>query len=153
MTYPIKIKNAIELLSENYKQLAINIAKKILEGEPLNGIKQDEEVASYSLWRDEEDYIIDWEMSAEQIKRFIDAVGFPYKGAITIVGDRKARVVDTKVFNDVFIENRTPGKIIFSKTNYPVVVCGKGLLMITHIVDDETGNSLLPFNKFRLRFK
>jgi methionyl-tRNA formyltransferase len=153
VTYPIKIQNAIELLTENYKQLATDIAKIILEGESLNGSKQNEEKASYSLWRDEEDYTINWEMPAEQIKRFIDAVGYPYKGAMTIVGDKNARVLEAEVFNDVYIENRTSGKIIFIKNNYPVIVCGKGLLMITNIVDNESGNSLLPFNKFRLRLK
>jgi len=153
VTHPIKIQNAIELLTENYKQLAIDIANRIFEGESISGEKQNEEKASYSLWRDEEDYIINWEMPAEQIKRFIDAVGYPYKGAVTIIGDRKARVLEAEVFPDVHIENRTSGKIIFIKKNCPVIVCGKGLLMITGVVDDDAGNSLLPLNKFRLRLK
>lgn len=151
ITYPLKIQNAIEMITENYKRLAIDMSKKILGGELLKGSMQDEEKASYSLWRDEDDYIIDWKMPAVQIKRFIDAVGYPYKGAITTAGDRQARVLDTEIFNDVYIENRTPGKVIFIKNNCPVIVCGVGLLKITDIVDNKTGNSLLPFSKFRMR--
>jgi methionyl-tRNA formyltransferase len=153
ITYPIKIQKAIEILTKKYEELAIEIGKKILRGEPITGIKQDESKASYSLWRDEEDYMIDWQMCAERIKRFIDAVGFPYKGAMSRIEDREVRILDAEVLNDVQIVNRTPGKVIFIKNECPVVVCGKGLLMITRIVDDKTGNSLLPFKKIRVRFK
>ncbi len=153
VSYPIKIQNAIELLAVNYKELALEITRKIVEEKTLHGIKQDEHEASYSLWRDEDDYIIDWGQSAEQIKRFIDAVSYPYKGSMTMVGDKRARVIEAEVLDDVYIENRTPGKVIFMKNNKPVVVCGDGLLLINDIVDDETSNSLLPFSKFRLRFK
>lgn len=153
ISYPIKIQDAIELLIVNYKELAIEITRKIVEEKILHGVKQDESEASYSLWRDEDDYIIDWGQSAEQIKRFIDAVSYPYKGSMTMIGDKKVRIIEAEVLDDVCIENRIPGKVIFMKANKPVVVCGKGLLMINDIVDDGTNKSLLPFSKFRLRFK
>jgi methionyl-tRNA formyltransferase len=153
VTYPIKIQQAIELVNGNYNELALKIAEKISNGDLLIGEKQNEEKASYSLWRDEDDYIIDWEQSSDQIKRFIDAVGYPYKGASTMVDGKKARIVDASIVDDVSIENRIPGKVIFVKQGMPVIVCRKGLLMITDIVDNETGNQLLPLSKFRTRMQ
>ena len=41
--------------------------------------KQKESEATYSLWRDENDYFINWELPIKKICRFIDALGFPYK--------------------------------------------------------------------------
>ena len=35
----------------------------------------------YSLWRDEEDYQIDWNKNCQEIRRMVDAVRFPYVGA------------------------------------------------------------------------
>jgi len=152
VNYPIKIQNAIQLLSENYKALAIKIVSQIMEGHALNGMEQDDREASYSLWHDEEDYIIDWEKSSEEIKRFIDAVGYPYKGALSILENKKARIIEAEVVDDVHIENRTPGKVIFVKDHKPVVVCGKGLIRIIDLVDAATNASLLPLSKFRIRF-
>jgi methionyl-tRNA formyltransferase len=153
VNYPIKIQRAIELLVKNYTDLAIEITQKIVKETALHGVKQDETKASYSLWRDEKDYYIDWEQDAERIKRFTDAVSYPYKGSLTIIEGKKARILEAEVVENVHIENRTPGKIIFFKQNKPVAVCRKGLLRIVDIVDDETGESLLPFHKFRLRLE
>ncbi|RLA00430.1 MAG: methionyl-tRNA formyltransferase [Gammaproteobacteria bacterium] len=151
--YPIKIQAAIEILAENYKELAIQLMNLIASGgQALTGIPQDETQATYSLWRDEDDYKIDWSQSADQIKRFVDAVGWPYKGASTVIDGKEVRIIDADVFGDVTIDNRTPGKVIFVKQNYPIVVCGKGLLKITAMVESQTNKSLLPLLKFRMKF-
>ncbi|GJM73208.1 hypothetical protein HMSSN036_54240 [Paenibacillus macerans] len=63
--------------------LVDKIASDILQGKKIIGFPQNEKEASYSLWRDEEDYLIDWSMDSEYVHRFIDATGFPYKGAAT----------------------------------------------------------------------
>ena len=153
LSYPIKIQDAIELMISSYKEMALRIIQKIANGETMQTVKQNEKEASYSLWRDEEDYKIDWSQSSEYIKRFIDAVGFPYKGAATTVSNKIARILDAEVVKDVKIENRTPGKVIFVEGFKPVVVCGTGLLKINEIVDDQTKKSLLPMSRFRIRFK
>ncbi|MMZ71732.1 hypothetical protein D1872_352860 [compost metagenome] len=57
------------------------------------------------------------------------------------------------VVDDVKIEIRTPGKIIFFEDGFPIVVCGKGLLKILSIRDDKSQKELLPLKKFRVRFK
>lgn len=153
ITYPIKIQQAIELVTQNYLALASSILREIVSGTVIRGHVQDHEQASYSLWRDDDDYRIDWTRPAVEISRLVDAVGFPYRGACTMVENRPARLLDADALDDVAIENRSPGKVIFVREQYPIVVCGVGLLRVRTLVDDETGQSLLPLAKFRTRFR
>lgn len=152
ISYPIKIQQAIDLITQIYVELARKIIDIIAIEKPLYGTPQNESCASISLWRDEEDYCIDWSMSACYIRRFIDAVGYPYRGAFTKVDGKPARVLESDIFPDSLIENRTPGKVIFIKEGFPVVVCGKGLLIIRKLVSENSGKSMLPLKKFRIRF-
>lgn len=149
--YPQKIENAIDIVANNYVDLARKLLTDIVDGQTLIGEKQDESQASYSLWRDEEDYLIDWTNSAAEISRFIDSVGFPYSGASTFINNKLVRILESEEINDVVIENRTPGKVIFIQDSNPVIVCGKGLLKILSMIDDETGDNLLPLKNFRVR--
>jgi methionyl-tRNA formyltransferase len=151
--YPIKIFEAIEVITPLYFEIIREIISKIITGKQLIGINQDESLCSYSLWRDEEDYRIDWSEKASYIKRFIDSLGFPFLGASSFVDNKKVRIVDAEEFTDVKIENRTPGKVIFIKRGYPVVVCGEGLLLLTKVNEDDSGKSALPLNKIRILFK
>ena len=150
--YPIKISDAIDKIADLYCDLVAELGQKILTETQLMTTPQDDAVATYSLWLDEEDYLINWELDATQIKRFIDSVGHPYKGASTLLAGRKVRIIDSEEVGDVVIENRSPGKVIFIKDGFPSVVCGKGLLKIKRLLDDETKESLLPLAKFRTRF-
>ena len=150
--YPIKIALAIEQISVLYENIAIQIISKLQRNLSLDSYIQDEQIATYSLWRDEGDYFIDWTKDANNIKRFIDSLSAPFKGAATILNGETIRMLDAEVSNDVEIENRDPGKILFIENSFPIVVCGTGLLKITVIFDEE-GNSILPLKKFRLKFK
>lgn len=153
ISYPIKIQKAIDLITENYVELALSILNSIVTGNPLSGTPQNESFASYSLWRDEDDYCIDWSKPACYIKRFVDAVGYPYLGASTKVNGVSARVLEVSIFpDDLLIENRTPGKVIFIKDGFPVVVCGKGLITIKKLLTNDLGQSMLPLKMFRTRF-
>jgi methionyl-tRNA formyltransferase len=152
ISYPIRIQEAFKIVIGNYETLAADIAGALTRGDEPNAKPQDEANSSYSLWRDEEDYFVDWSHSASDIKRFIDAVGYPYKGAAATLEGRVVRIRDAEALDDVRIANRTPGKVIFLKDAKPVVVCGQGLLRTTELVDDETGASLLPLSRFRIRF-
>lgn len=149
--YPLKIKDAIEMIAPLYSRLTCNILEKISNKKELIGTAQVEEQASYSLWRDEEDYRINWSDSAERIARFIDAVGYPYAGAEAILNGAKVKILESEVIQDVDVEIRQTGKVIFVSDNYPVVVCGKGLLKLKEM-QDATGNSMLPLKRFRVRF-
>ena len=153
ISYPIKIEEAIARVSVCYSILVNRLMKSIYSQESLEGRKQDESKATYSLWRDKEDYFINWEDDADKISRHIDAVGFPYDGAKTHYDNRVITILEaTPLQEDVYIENRIPGKVIFKKDGYLVVVCGRGLLIIRKALD--TDKEYLDFNgKFRLRFK
>ncbi|VVN03293.1 Methionyl-tRNA formyltransferase [Pseudomonas fluorescens] len=149
--YPVKISSAIEQLEPCYQKLAIRVAHSIIRGE-LISTAQNEVNATYSLWRDEQDYFIDWTWDAHRIQRFIDALGFPYKGAATTIDGETFRINQCEVVADVKIENRTAGKIIFMHGNYPVIVCGSGLIKILEMNKDSAPESALPIQKFRTRF-
>lgn len=154
ITYPIKIGEAIEKISGLYAKLVLSLMERIfLQNENLEGEIQDETQSSYSLWRDEEDYQIDWNQSAGVIKRFIDAVGNPYKGAFCTMDGKRVRIYSTLEIEDVKIENRHPGKIIFMEDGFPVVVCRTGLLKITEACFEDSGESIFPIKKFRTRFR
>jgi methionyl-tRNA formyltransferase len=152
ISYPVKIAEMIEMVSSLYEKIVVGIVMKLASGEEISGTKQDENSASYSLWREEDDYLIDWNNDAAFLKRFVDAAGFPYKGASTYMDSSLVRITDVEEVQDVKIENRHTGKIIFMHDGMPVVVCGKGLLKITGI-NNENGKSLLPFGRFRVRFQ
>jgi len=151
ITYPIKIQKVINLIQLNYQQLATDIISKIKRNQALNSTPQDHDDASYSLWRDEKDYRIDWNKSAEEIQRFIYAVGTPYAGASSEVDGQLVRIFDAEIFPDKEIINRDVGKVIFMERKKPVIVCGSGLLKLTYVVDDK-GENFLPLKSFRSRF-
>lgn len=150
--YPIKIATAIDLISNCYVDLVLDIFSKINSNTIISAEPQDESLATYSLWRDEEDYKIDWSKSSKEIVRFIDAVGNPYLGASTFVGKRKVRIFKSIEIPDIIIENRSPGKVIFMQEGNPVVVCGEGLLKIEHAIFDDDHEPLLPLKTFRIKF-
>jgi methionyl-tRNA formyltransferase len=154
ITYPITISEAIQKNNKNYFNCADLVLNKLLHGESISASKQVEAEASYSVWRDEEDYKIDWSKSSEAIRRFIDAVGFPYKSASTICDGKLIRIFKAEEYTDVSIENRHNGKVLFVSEGKPVVICGKGLLKITeaHIEDDGKTVPFFPLSKFRIRF-
>lgn len=151
--YPIKIKDAIEIISDLYSSITADIFRAVANGSTLAFIPQDESQATYSLWRDEDDYQIAWSQDSSDILRFIHAVGYPYLGASTLLEDKKIRIYDAEIYPDVHIVNRDSGKIIFFDNDRPVVVCGTGLIKILDARFDNTGASIFPLNKFRLRFK
>lgn len=153
INYPIKIIDAIEKISALYSEIVISIFEKINSNVVLDSFDQKEEEASYSLWLDSEDYFINWNDSSTKIKRFIDTVGYPYQGAKCLINGEIVVIHNATLVEEVKIENRDIGKVIFVEKNKPVVVCGKGLLRIEEAEYETTKQSLLPLKKFRTRFK
>jgi len=151
ISYPIKIKKAIELVIELYKDIVNDLIADLLVDNGLGSCEQPESLASYSLWLDEDDYKIDWNKSSDYIKRFIDSVGFPYKGAFSTIGGKIVRIYDSEMLDDVLIENRYPGKVLLYNGKSPVVVCGSGLLLLTDIRMENTQEKYY-LEKYRIRF-
>jgi methionyl-tRNA formyltransferase len=152
IAYPITIKRVIEMISAIYVALVVDIVEKVKSNIPLMAVPQNEQNASYSLWRDDEDYFIDWHKSSFEIRRLIDAVGYPYLGAVCTIDGIVCQVTEAEEAADVEIENRDAGKVIFMDKGCPVVVCGSGLLKITGLLNNQTKQSMLPLKKFRTRF-
>jgi methionyl-tRNA formyltransferase len=153
INYPIKINKAIEIISELFFDSIMEIYSIIERGETLPSNLQNESKATYSLWRNENDYLIDFQKSSKEIKRFIDAVGEPYLGASAFIKNRKVRILDVETLDDKVIENRDVGKVIFMKDGKPVIVCGEGLLKINELINDDDRTSILPLDSFRIKFK
>ncbi|MBL7899343.1 MAG: hypothetical protein JNJ99_12470 [Crocinitomicaceae bacterium] len=152
LNYPIKIHQVINQIIPLYSEIIVEIFGALNTGGKLNAVKQDESLATYSLWRDESDYQINWELTAEQILAKINASSQPYAGASSIINNQLIRILDATVVDDVIIENRDCGKVLFTHMDKPIVVCGKGLLRIDKAVF-ENGESVLPLKNFRTRFK
>lgn len=150
IVYPVTIENAIIMVSDAYYNIAGEIYDLFSSGS-LYGKPQNESLATYSLWRDNDDYAIDWSLDSHAIERHVNSVGYPYLGASSLMDGVLVRIKKVLPVCDIVIENRTPGKIIFFEENMPVVVCGQGLLRVESI-EDNNGNKL-QINKLRIRFK
>ncbi len=151
ITYPLGIGAAIETVCPCYTRLVDSMLER-LDRRDFAGRLQAETEASYSLWRDAEDYRINWQADALQVVRFIDATGFPYLGASATAEGRQFRVLASTALLDMRIENRTPGKVFRLDGGFPIVVCGRGLIRIDRMVEEGTEVAALPWPKLRTRF-
>lgn len=155
VTYPITIARAIAQVNADYLACAEAVLARLAAGEALVGTPQDESAATYSVWRDEDDYAIDWGRSAAEIRRLVDAVGPPYRGACTTWEGRRVRILAAEEVDDVVVENRDAGKVLFVRDGLPVVICGQGLLKLTEAFEETADGQrepLLPLRRFRVRF-
>jgi methionyl-tRNA formyltransferase len=154
VSYPLTIGDAISMINDNYAACGREILAQLCSGDVLVAKRQQDSEASYSVWLDDHDYRIDWSTSAQRIRRFVDAVGYPYMGAYSTVEGVTVRITKCEAVPDVKIENRHPGKVLFVKDGCPVVVCGDGLIMITEASTTTEGAqvSFLPVKRFRIRF-
>jgi methionyl-tRNA formyltransferase len=146
--YPATIRSVYEQLGLAYCRLADRLLDAASSG-PLSFADQEVSEATYSLWRDEDDYQINWTMSAEQIRRFVDAVGWPYLGAKSTVEGREIRIDRVEVSYERVFVNRCPGKIWSLADGVPEVVCGSGMLRI--LAAREADGCPVKFTSLRAR--
>ncbi len=142
------ISNVIERISELYVDMCFEIMDKIL-GNSLSSVQQNELEATYSIWRDEEDYEIDWSKTNLDIYNQIRATGYPYKGSFTYIDGDVVRILSAEIEPDIQFAIRDPGKIWSLNGGIPSVICGKGLLKITKAIYDS--GELYIFKKLRVR--
>jgi len=140
--YPMKIENAIQIVGSIY----VEIIRDIVEHNPKKYLM--EGIESFCVWRDYEDYFIDWNQDAGVIKRFIDAVGYPFAGAKIRCEDKILTVLDAEV-EYITLMNPTVGKIWLLDNGLPTVITGSGLLKIIKIVDED-GNDY-KFKRLKTR--
>jgi len=147
ISHPIRIEQALSLQARLMAELAFDIHRAWLAGD-FSAHPQDHKRATYSVWRDREDHIIDWSWSAEKILRFIHAVGLPYAGALTRLGGDEVVVDEATVVADLHFEQRHCGKIWQLDASRPVVVCGSGLLRLDRVRKD---GEVYQFSRLRQR--
>lgn len=130
--------------------MLIEIIQKI-EVDALTGVPQNEDDATYSIWRNIEDCHIDWNKSAKEIYDFVRAVGSPYPGAFTFLNGEKIYIKRTEIAEDLKFIIRDCGKIWRIADNQPEVICGKGILRIVSAAyEDGEG---VAFHRVRCRLK
>ena len=151
--YPITIETAIEKISGLYTQVVDIIFDQLNKDGEIRTIRaQNNSEASYSVWRNNDDYYIDWSRSSDFIKRFVDSIGYPYLQAATMMNGRIIRISEVSIYNNLVIENRDPGKILLFHKKNPVVICGEGLIEIKKAHYEDNLKSILPLSKFRIKF-
>lgn len=152
LEYPIHISNAIDKISQIYISLVTKVFSKIINNETFPREIQDESKASYSIWRDEKDYFINWSQDASSIERFINAVGYPYDGAKSYIDEEEVITINkVKVVKKYNLELPDAGKILTFKNGFPIVTCGKNAIQIIEAKDSK-GNEY-EFKKLRVRLK
>ncbi|WP_051205221.1 methionyl-tRNA formyltransferase [Salinimicrobium xinjiangense] len=152
INYPLKIRTAIDLIAGLYVDIVLNIVELLINKKELNSTPQDPEQATYSIWRNEEDYFINWTDEAADIVRFVDAVGYPFDGAKTRTEDDQViRILECEVVDKVVSEIEAPGKMLMFERNNPVILCGKNAVRLIEM-EDLNGNPC-HFKKFRTRLR
>jgi methionyl-tRNA formyltransferase len=147
ISYPIKIETALQLQAGLMVDIAVDIVER-WRRHGLSSTPQREDMATFSVWRDDADYEIDWASSATAIERFVNAVGFPYAGARTTVSRTETiRVSGVTVLPEIHFEVREAGKIWRLENGSAVVICGSGMLRIDKCHREDGSH----FNFQRLR--
>ena len=150
--YPLKIQNAIALIAPLYINLVEGIVQRIAQQEQITSSPQEHSAATYSIWRDENDYYIDWNKPAVEVQRFVDAVGYPYEGARTKTNNSsEITILACTVLPDIVSEVPGPGKILMFENDKPVVLCAKGAVRLDKC-HDSTGEEY-QFTKLRISLK
>jgi methionyl-tRNA formyltransferase len=145
INYPINAKQAFDIICNLYVECITDIIEK--QTKPT--MKVDFEESTFSIWRDADDYLVDWTWSAGKIKRFIDALQFPNAGARTSYLDNTIIIKEAQVLPEMQFVIRDVAKIWSIKNNQPVVICGQGMLQIVEAA--HTDDAPVQFTKLRQR--
>ena len=151
LNYPIRVREAMLLVEKEIFNLTLDLFKS-LETKTVKYTNQDERSATFSIWRDEDDYKIDWNMSAERICNFIDSVSFPYQSALSFIKDMRIRIAKAEVVEDIKVINRVPGKTWRLDGEFPIVLCGEGSIKILEMYLDGGYEQKLTLQSVRSRF-
>src|SRR5262249_5436709 len=104
------LQSVLDLQTDAMIALALELTDRFSRGE-LNAVPQDEDSATYSLWRDSFDFFIDWRRDAPQILRHIVVSGYPYEGAKAVLGDRILIILTAHLGPEIDFAIRDPGKL------------------------------------------
>lgn len=138
VTYPARMAEVLGRVNSCYAAITDDVLDELRVTGTLRSVPQDHSAATYSVWRDEDDYRIDWTRDDRTVQRLVDACSHPFPGAWTTRKespwndfDRQiVRILDAVVERDTVFEQRHPGKVAFVRDGDPVVVCGQGMLRV-----------------------
>jgi methionyl-tRNA formyltransferase len=148
---PARISHALQLVGTSIEFLTEYLFQN-LDSAALSAVPQDHNRATISLWRNDEDYNINWNLSAEQLQRFIYSVSHPYKGARTFIDSRRIVVVNAEIISWVVpVENPIAGKVIAIEDSGPVIVCGEGFLQLTECRIDHIDGEIFKLRKIKTK--
>ena len=143
------IDSIIHRMSDIYVEISVFVMEGMING-TLTRTPQNNDLATYSIWRNEIDYMIDWNKSSVEIERMTRALWHPYQGAFTTVGSDVVRIKKCEIVEkDMHFMIREPGKIWEIRDGKPAVVCGKGMLRIIEAYYD-TGERYI-FKSLRVK--
>jgi methionyl-tRNA formyltransferase len=92
-----------------------------------------------------EDGLINWQNSAKDILRLVNASGEPFMGAYTYLDDKQIIIDDVEVYDDDEVFSGIPGQIANRlESGCLTVLTGKGKLKIIKIRDGVNGVSKQP---------
>lgn len=129
INYPIKIKDALDIVSDLNSDIIFELTE--IGNLRISNNQYSTFYAEHSIWRDEDDYFINWNKPAYKIVDFVNAVGYPYEGAKTwaphLITIHEVEPVYIS-FSDPY--NEHTGKIWSLENDEPVVVCGTSAIKI-----------------------
>jgi methionyl-tRNA formyltransferase len=146
--YPARIRDVLDQLTNAYIACARDVVRAHAAG-TLVETPQDESAATYSIWRDDDDYLIDWSEPADRICRTVDALGWPYLGARTRVDRTPVTVLGAICGPRLRFEKTDPGKVWALSDGQPTIVCGEGTVILTDVRNAD-GTPYL-FDRLRVR--
>ncbi len=148
---PARISDALQLMGTSIEFLTEYLFRNLTSA-ASSAVPQDHDRASISLWRNDEDYNINWNLSAEQLQRFIYSVSHPYKGARTFIDSRRIVVINAEIVSWVVpVENPIPGKVIAIDDLGPIIVCGEGFLQLTECRFDHIDGEIFQLRKIKTK--
>jgi len=144
------IKNVLNKICPLYFIGICEYIKQLKTG-TVKSFPQNHEKATFSVWRDKEDYFINWDETSEKIERMVRALGPPYLMAQSYLDKDLIYIEKVEIIDDINFEIRYPGKVWEIKNGCPDVICGKGMIKIISAYNSK--NSIIPFKKLKSRFK
>lgn len=129
------IRSALDIQGRLSAELIVEIVS--LGKGALEAKGQDHANATISLWRDDQDYRVDWTQPAIDVVRHIRASGFPYAGAQTTLNQVRVLILEAAIADEIRLAAPGPGKIFHLAGRKPLVSCGTGAVELIRITYED----------------
>ncbi|MCF7916536.1 MAG: methionyl-tRNA formyltransferase [Candidatus Omnitrophica bacterium] len=134
----------IEVLEKIFKKIPEITLKslELIEREEVEAKKQDLSKASFNKKILEKDCEINWNNPQKNIYNFIRALAGPFSNAFTYWQNKKIKIKKASITDKIY--SGVPGKVVCSKENGVVVLCGKSKnnqsqCIVIEEIEDEKG--------------